>query len=367
MSTMKKFASILLAFSLVVTPAMINADDAQNDMDKDLINEDMELIDEEVNEAQVKEYMTYEGHIIDVNEKEDNISIWVQKEEDKENSQEGIIFHIDEDVLLLSDKTMEQVQKDYLEENMKILVFYEADTPMTMSLPPQATPDGIVVRENKNLRSIKVSNFNDELVSLDNQLKLNIQEDTIMVDRDGQKVEKEDLKGEDLLVFYSVTTRSIPAQTSPQAVILLDEFDLDLDIDFDEELTVFDKVIIEKQANGKPSTDEKGIKVLEDKIYRNEEGVLMVPLREVGEALGYEVNWDVEKRAAQLTKGAQWTEVVIGEGTVGEDNYNFAKMIVKLGTPPVLKDSTAYVPVNFIEEILQRDIGLEDGMLKIEE
>jgi copper amine oxidase-like protein len=362
MSTMKKIGSLLLAFSLVVTPAMINADDMEKDMDKDLIKEDI-LIDDDVNAVEIKEYMTYEGHIVDVNKENGNMSIWVQKEDDKENSQEGTIFHIDEDTLLLSDKTMEKIEKDHFKKDMKVLVFYKADTPMTMSLPPQATPDGVVVLENKDVHFTKIANFNDELVSMDNKLKLNIQEDTPMVDTNGEKVEKEDLEGENLLVFYDKTTRSIPAQTNPHKVILLDEMDMDFDFDwdFDEDLNVFDKIVIDRE-------DEKDLEIkLEDQMYRDEKGVLMVPLREAGEALGYKVTWDVEKRAAQLTKGAQWTEVVIGEGTVGEDNYNFAKMIVKLGTPPVLKDSTAYVPVNFIEEVLQMDISLEDGMLQIEE
>lgn len=352
MNTIKKLGSLLLAFSLVCSPAMINAEDVKNEMDKDLINEDMHLIDEGVNAVEIKEYSTYEGYIVDVDERDGNISIWVENEEDKENPLGGNIFHLSEDVLLLSDKTMENVEKSYLKADMKVLVFYRADTPMTMSLPPQATPDGIVVRENENLRSLKISNFNEELTSIDNQLKLNIQDDTLMIDRNGEKVKKEDLKGENLLVFYSVTTKSIPAQTSPQTVILLDEHN----IHGNSEVTVFDRVIFDIEDDGKT------IKVLENQIYKNEENVLMIPLREFGEALGYEVTWDGEKRAAQLTKGAQWTEVVIGK-----DVYNFAKMIVKLGTAPVLKEATTYVPLNFLEDVLQMNLNLDDGMLKIKQ
>lgn len=354
MITMKKIGSLLLAFSLVATPAMINADNMDKNLDVKLINAKLE----------VEEDMVYEGYIGNINDKEDSISIWVL-EEKEDNPQEaltlskGRIFHISEDVFLLSDKTMDKVEADYLEKGMKVLVYYKANTPMTMSLPPQATPDGIVVRENKNSRSIKVSKFDDELVSLDNKLKLNIQEDTIIVDKNGEKLEKEDLKGKDLLVFYSVTTRSIPAQTSPHTVIVLNN-ETDEDLELEEDITVFDKILIDKE-------EEKTVKVLENVIYKNENNVLVIPLREVGEALGYEVKWNGEKRSTELIKGAQWTAVAIGEGTVGEDNYNFAKMIVKLGTPPVLKDSTTYVPVNFIEEVLQIDVSIEDGMLKIQE
>jgi copper amine oxidase-like protein len=344
MSTMKKIGSLLLAFSLVVTPAMINADN----MDKDLINEDVDLIDE----AKLEEYISYEGHIVDVNEQDGNISIWVQDEADKENSQDGTIFHIEE---------------DYIKEDMEVSVFYKANTPMTMSMPPQATPNIIVIREKEKLNFIKVAKFNDKLVSMDNGLKINIEENTAMVDLDGKNLAEEDLKGETLLVFYGSSTKSLPPQTNPYKVIVLDELDLDLDEeeDTDHEITVFDKILIDRLVYRE---DARTIELnLENNMYKDKDDVLMIPLREVGEALGYEVRWNAEKRSTELMKDAQWTEVVIGEGTVGEDNYNFAKMIVKLGTPPVLKNSTTYVPANFVEEILEMKLNLKDGTILITE
>ena len=350
MDTMKKIGSLLLAFSLMATPAMINAEDVENNMDKDLINE-------EAQELEIADYLTYEGHIIDVNNKDGNMSIWVEK---NDNPEESIIFHLDEGVLLLSDKTLEKVEIDYLKDDMKVLVYYKSNTPMMLSMPAQARPDGIVIKENEDLNFIKISKFNDELTSVDNDLKLNIQDDTIMVNGKGEKLEKEDLQDENLLVFYGNTTRSIPAQTSPNKVILLDGIKADIDVDLKGEVTIFHKILVNKwlYIEGEESLNIE----LENKIYKDEDGVLMVPLREIGEALAYKVSWDGQRWAAQLTKDAQWTEVIIGE-----DNYNFAKMIVKLGTAPVLKNSTTYVPMNFIEEILQMNLNIQEGMLRITE
>lgn len=361
MSMMKKLESLLLAFSLVFTPVTLNAADME--VEKDLINEDVDLIDE----AKLEEYITYEGHIVDVNDQDGNISIWLQDEGDREGSQDGIIFHIGEDTLLFSDKTMEEIENDYLKEDMKVSVFYKKDTPMTMSLPPQATPDIIAVREKEKLNFIKVAKFNDKLVSMDNDLKINIEENTSMVDLDGNNLTEEDLKGETLLVFYDNSTKSLPPQTNPYKVIVLDEMDLDLDKDEDaeHEITVFNKILIDKMLYRK---DERTIELnLENNMYKNKDDVLMIPLREVAEALNYKVHWNGEKRSTELTKGAQWTEVVIGDGIVGEDNYSFAKMIVKLGTPPVLRNSTTYVPANFVEEILEMKLNLKDGTLLITE
>ena len=46
---------------------------------------------------------------------------------------------------------------------------------------------------------IKVSGFNEDLVSGENDLKLNISEDTVIVNKDGEKVEKKKiLKTKDL-------------------------------------------------------------------------------------------------------------------------------------------------------------------------
>lgn len=117
------------------------------------------------------------------------------------------------------------------------------------------------------------------------------------------------------------------------------------------EASVFDKVIID----GKEMT-------LHKKIYITEKEVVMIPLRPIAEALGYTVTWNDEDQSVELSKEAQWARLKLGE-----DNYSFAKMLVKLGTAPEIKDGSTYVPLDFAVKILKAHVTVSDnGIIAIE-
>lgn len=87
----------------------------------------------------------------------------------------------------------------------------------------------------------------------------------------------------------------------------------------------------------------------------------MIPLRQIAEAIEYEVKWNNKLRSVELTKGAKWTSL-----TIGQDNYNFAKMTVKLGAAPELTEGTTFVPLTFLEEVLRVDVDItEEGIINI--
>lgn len=86
--------------------------------------------------------------------------------------------------------------------------------------------------------------------------------------------------------------------------------------------------------------------------FKKADGITMVSLRDVANSLGYEIKWNQSSRSAELTKGAQWTNVI-----VGKDSYFFAKMApVSLGTAPILKNDSLYVPVKFVTDILRVEV-----------
>lgn len=106
----------------------------------------------------------------------------------------------------------------------------------------------------------------------------------------------------------------------------------------------------------KPSSTT-GLDLQPDDTFTSETGIMMVPLRRVAEAMGYEVKWHQEASSVEVNKGAQWTSVAIGR-----DLYYLGKMApVSLGAAPVIKNDTCYVPVNFVAEILRADIVFNDG------
>lgn len=349
MKITNKVIAFSIATSLTLSPLMVSAEDNKDMVEVMPIN--AEVIKEE---AVQNEYINFEGKIEEVTKKENGVSILVKANDEDEY---GMIFHLSEDVLLMSDKTMDFVEIDTLEEGMDIVAFYDKDTIMALSLPGQLTPDVLVVKENEEPVSVHVDKFNKELTSSDNKLKLNLDDKVVIVDEDGKVVEDRNLEDKDLVVFYTISTKSIPAQTTPEKVIILAEDELvevpvekpEEDVEEASEVKILEKMII----------NEKEV-VLNHSAYKKGE-VVMIPLRELAETLGYEVKWNNEIQSAELTKGAQWTSVKIGE-----DNYNFAKMLVKLGTAPEVKDERTFVPFTFLEEVLKVNVDIDqNGMAHI--
>lgn len=335
-----KYIAISLATYMTLSPAVARAN---MNADSNVVPVSTEVTNME--KVEVQDYMNYEGKVAEIRKNGENLSIHVKEEGDEY----GLIFHIGKDVILLNDETKDFIDKEKLKEGAIITAYYGKNTPMAMSLPGQLIPGVIVVKESEEPSSIKVSGFNGELVSGENDLKLNISEDTVIVNKDGEKVEKENIKNKDLVVFYTISTKSIPAQTTPEKIVVIGDRKEVEEVE-DVEITALDKIII----------DGKEVKLLSP-IYTNGEDIKMIPLRQIAEALEYEVKWNNEARSVELTKGAQWTSIV-----VGEDNYNFAKMIVKLGTAPEIKGSATYVPFNFLEEVLK--VGVEitkEGIINI--
>lgn len=91
--------------------------------------------------------------------------------------------------------------------------------------------------------------------------------------------------------------------------------------------------------------------------FKNAKGISMVSLRDVAKGLGYDIQWNQGTRSAELKKGAQWTNV-----TVGKDSYFFARMApVALGTAPIIKNDSLYVPVQFVSDILHVEVKNGDN------
>ncbi|MDV4152018.1 hypothetical protein R0131_14410 [Clostridium sp. AL.422] len=96
--------------------------------------------------------------------------------------------------------------------------YYDGNAPVILIYPPQYR--ALVMHKTRSFPNIKVSYFNSQFISSDNQLKLNISPSTLMVIRNGQLF-SQNPANHNLLVIYGATTRSIPAQTTPIEIIVL--------------------------------------------------------------------------------------------------------------------------------------------------
>ena len=111
-----------------------------------------------------------------------------------------------------------------------VRAFYNKKVPAAAIYPPQLNAEFIALNF-PDKESVTIDRFNEDLTDSKNQLKLNMTDDYIktgkteIVYEDGKTFDgtAADLVGRKLVVIYSVTARSIPAQTTPDKIIIMYE------------------------------------------------------------------------------------------------------------------------------------------------
>ena len=230
-----------------------------------------EAIDTVEDDIDINDFYLKEGLISSIEKNEGYYSIVLV--DDIENPEAvmdmGIILNIQEGTLILDQKDGSLKTFEDLKKGMEISVVIDSYAPQTMSIPPMTSGGVAVVINSEEAGFIKVSEFGDELVSEDNTLALNIDENVKIIDNKGTKKEfsSEDIKDSNAMVFYSTSTRSIPAQTNPSLVVILEKNELNDDDDSD------------------------------DNVIAN-----TIKIREVAERNGFEIKWKSNDEPVLLTK-----------------------------------------------------------------
>lgn len=86
------------------------------------------------------------------------------------------------------------------------------------------------------------------------------------------------------------------------------------------------------------------------------DGVYMVPLAESLRALDYTVSWNGETQVIEISKGAQWTSI-----TIGENAYFKNRMAPSpLSAAPIIVDGRTMVPAEFFYQILSLGMEIKD-------
>ncbi len=99
-----------------------------------------------------------------------------------------------------------------------VIGFYDADLPVILIFPPQY--HAVVMAKASQYLNVKVAYFDTDLISSDGTLKLNISPSTQMLLENGQRFTGNPAN-RNLTVVYGITTRSIPAQTTPHKIIVM--------------------------------------------------------------------------------------------------------------------------------------------------
>lgn len=96
--------------------------------------------------------------------------------------------------------------------------YYDGNAPAPLIFPPQY--QALVIVKDRPDQNVKVAYFNDQLVSTDGQLRLNLSPYTQIVLTNGQPFTR-NLTNRNLIVIYGPSTKRIPAQTTPYRIIVL--------------------------------------------------------------------------------------------------------------------------------------------------
>ncbi len=221
-----------------------------------------------------------------------------------------------------------------LQKGDKVSAYSYAKKPMLAIYPPQYNPEVIIV-EKDNMGSVEVDYFDKNLIDTDNYLKLNVGEDTKIESVSGKELKASDLEEQHLVVFYTIATMSIPAQTPPSKVIVLDNIEKE------------EPVEVDPVPTPEPTPDNGAIEEIIQKDFYEVEGTKMVPLRLIVEKLGFEV--EVTPKGAIISKGAVSYTI-----TRGQKEYGYNKAIRQFDVAPALLESgKTYVPVEFFEELMK--------------
>ncbi len=101
---------------------------------------------------------------------------------------------------------------------LRVAAFYDGNLPVPLIFPPQYMAQIITVLGRNE--QIMLNYFDNNLTATDMSLQLNVGRNTVINTINGQNAGCR-LGNQNLLVYYTVTTRSIPPQTTPTRIVVL--------------------------------------------------------------------------------------------------------------------------------------------------
>ena len=267
----------------------------------------------------------------------------------KDDQNNTVNLKITDDTLVYDNLGNKKALSD-LTDGSKITVFTGSYEPTPLILPVQYTANIIIINGDKegNVNADTYLADEEGYTNAANTLNIATADDTKIVDKN-EKEYKGDLDKNDLIVFYGVSTKSIPAQTTPTKVVVLGENEIALkQIEAAKNATPAPTAAPEVTET--PQVSYAGLVnvVIGDKnvsdVYAKD-NTTMVPLREVAEAAGFTVTWDAENRAVILNDGVYSLKI-------GENSYVKGKMMPLSAAPEIVNDLT-YVPAEFFAEVTE--------------
>lgn len=105
-----------------------------------------------------------------------------------------------------------------LREGMEVTMYYRTEEPVPLIYPPQYRAAVAVPRMSGQM--VDVDYYNKSLINQDLTLQLNLSANVEVITTNNQRFMGSPANN-DLVVVYSSSTRSIPAQTTPSKIVVL--------------------------------------------------------------------------------------------------------------------------------------------------
>lgn len=118
---------------------------------------------------------------------------------------------------LISPQT-QVIDSRHLRVGMRVAAFYDSSLPVPLIFPPQYRAQ-LITTVGRN-EQVKLDYFDRNLLAGDRSLQLNIAGNTAIRTLNGQNFNC-DPGDRTLLVYYTMTTRSIPPQTTPSRIVVI--------------------------------------------------------------------------------------------------------------------------------------------------
>lgn len=328
----KKILSVLIAGATILSSAAIFAEDEYATM---LISEDVVEISEKTTAVEAHSaFISINAEITAI--EDETLSAKTDVEE----------IIINKNMLQMSINTDGEMIE--LKEGDSVTLFVREDTPMVLSLPAQYSPSIIVKNSEDSTNMVMVDSFtkteDGAYINQAENLVLNISNETEIIKLSREMFDG-NLDGWDLAVIYNMATFSIPAQTTPAKVIVLNKAT--------QEIPEVAEDVFTKIVAGESTFDYVEVEGAEG----------MVPVRAIAEALGFTVEWNAQIPAVMLNSG-KFTFAI------GEDHYTRGRMMpISLGQAAVCvcvgDTGVTHVPVSFFSEVLGLNTVISDGTLTI--
>ncbi len=350
MKPLKKtcIAALAIAMSLSFS-SLAGANDSQNNSSTSQPSAEQQIITEK-EEAVIQKYEKLQGTITSINK---NL---VTLETQDKNLPEITLVVSDTTILMDNEKGL-PVSADTLQKGDKIAAYYSKA--MTKSLPPQSSAIAILTNlETKSPATLltvqtvtKNQDENIRVLTQEGSLTLIITKDTPITPFKTKNIATmTDIQpGTTLLAWFEMVAESYPAQATANQVVLLNtpasqepvtpqnpapatqEPSLDNLINIVLDTDVNTIIVNGKTMNGTP-------------IVRNE--VVLVPVREIAETLGFKVTWEEDTQNVVLDNGIVRSTALIGFDGYYKNIINVSQKIPikSLGAAPELIEKKAYVP-----------------------